>query len=926
MNVSGLSLILLLLVPALALAEPVTLYKPDDIARAKAQIERFEWAKSMLDGYRRQTAYVMAQDDGFCAALVPALTPWPEYGQSCPVCVGKQSSMGETGLWSWSIERPDEIVCKYCKTVFPNADYPETGVLEAPVMGQRFTYYLTPEERAHPEDLSGKYAFRWASWPVHTSFSGVIRNRRASWVAGQILPLAKVHALTGDPAYAARCLKALDAIATAFPNWLYHSYNGVYADCPPGEAAAEMGRHPKAGKFPLGVIRTAFPFLEDRNKDGFGELNNGFWGAGRMSPGAGGEGSYLFNYTVAYDLVKDAVDAAGQPLLRPEVKQRIEQDLILAGCADLENYPDINNKCGPGRALSGAVGILFGQPERVRRALNGFERLMSGAFHFDGFCVESPSYSGMHLGLMEDIPELLVGYSDPPGYQPKTGERFDDFDPFEQLPRYRLALESMVRMLAPNRKCPVIGDTHYTSGLSPRYAEILTAHYGPAYAPLLLAAQDASLADKGSEYALWKRDPELGKSVGQEPLPLRSEYFPGWQVAVLRAGGADSPTALYVNGYSMHGHRHYDTLGLIYYDHARELASDRGYIWDDPRNAWTKSTLSHNLVTVDGQNQVSKDRHSTLELFGTSPEVEITQSSANAYEQCDTYRRATALVRLSPERTYALDIFEVAGGKLHQYGLNCNGQLTGVTGLTPQPIDGKISYLDNLREAKPAPAGWRASWQDGKAGMQCLMLTSADRLLVADAPGWRSYKGDQLHAPPIQQLLAERAGENLSSRFVTILAPHQESPEPIEAKLVAEDATAVLVEVTTPGRRDLLAWSRDDAPHTLGPVQLTGRFGYVSLDDAGEVRASWLLAGTSLKYAGQTWTLPAARTAVAIEQVEGMSLTLAEPVQANAGGYLLCGGTGFEIATVDGRQVTVRDYPVPEIKQVEVLHGTWWRR
>ncbi len=850
MNSTGLTIALLLFVPALALSEPVTLYKPADLARARTQIERFAWARAILDGYRRSTAYVMARDEGFCAALVPALTPWPEYGQTCPVCVGRQSTMGETGLWQWSVEKPEQLACKYCKTVFPHPDYPETGVLEAPVMGQQFSYYLNADERAHPDDVSGKRAYRWASWPVHTSFSGVIRGRKATWVAGQILPLAKVYALTGEPAYAARCLAALDAMATAYPRWLYHSYNGTYADCPPGEAAAEMGRHPRAGKFPPGVIITAFPHLADADKDGFGELNNGFWGAGRMTSGAGGEGSYLFNFTVAYDLVRDARDAAGQSLLKPAVQQRIEQDLILAGCADLEHYPDINNKCGPGRALSGAVGILFGQPERVRRALDGFEQLMAGAFHFDGFCVESPSYSSMHLGLMEDIPELLVGYSDPPGYQPPTGQRLDDFDPFESLPRYRLALESMVRMLAPNRKYPVIGDTHYTAGLSPQYAEILAAHYGPKYAPLLLAAQAAPLAEKGSEYALWRRDPDLGQEVSTEPLPLRSEYFPGWQVAVLRAGGADSPTALYLNGYRMHGHRHYDTLGLSYYDHGRELASDRGYIWDDPRNAWTKGTLSHNLVTVDGQNQVSADRHSTLELFGTSPEVELTQSSANAYAQCDTYRRATALIRLAPSRTYALDIFEVAGGKLHQYGLQCNGTLQAVEGLAPQAIDGQLGYLTNLREAKPAPSGWRATWQDQAAGLQCLMLSAADRLLVTDAPGWRTYKGTELHAPPIQQLLAERAGEDLRSRFVAILAPHQAAAEPIDAKIVAEDDTAVLVSVTTPGRRDLLAWSRDDAPHTLGPVQLTGRFGYLSLRADNAVRAAWLLAGTSLRYGG----------------------------------------------------------------------------
>ena len=82
-------------------------------------------------------------------------------------------------------------------TSYPSADYPETGSMTCPRMGQTFTFYLTDEERAHPDDTSGQYAFRWASWPVHTSFSGIIRAKKAGWCIAQILPLAKLYSLTG---------------------------------------------------------------------------------------------------------------------------------------------------------------------------------------------------------------------------------------------------------------------------------------------------------------------------------------------------------------------------------------------------------------------------------------------------------------------------------------------------------------------------------------------------------------------------------------------------------------------------------------------------------------------------------------------------------------------------------------------------------
>lgn len=165
-------------------------------------------------------------------------------------------------------------------------------------MGQTYTYYLTKDEREHPEDHSGKYAFRWASWPVHTSWSGILRYKRAAWCINQVLPLAKLYAVTGDVRYAERAALIMDRTARRYPNWLYHSYNGTYADCPGGEAAHEMGKNPSNGKFPIETIITAFPGLH--TKDGFAELNNGFWGAGRFGC-SGTDAQLILNMAVAYD-------------------------------------------------------------------------------------------------------------------------------------------------------------------------------------------------------------------------------------------------------------------------------------------------------------------------------------------------------------------------------------------------------------------------------------------------------------------------------------------------------------------------------------------------------------------------------------------------------------------------------------------------
>ncbi|NOZ20397.1 MAG: hypothetical protein GXP25_04830 [Planctomycetes bacterium] len=912
----------------LAAESPCTLYKPRNIRIAKENIKQYKWAENILKRYVRAGNSCLEKDKAFFDAMVPDLTPWPVYGQNCPACVGKQSSMGETGLYRWSVKEPDKLTCKYCKTVYPNPKYPEAGSMTAPKMGQTFTFYLTDEERAHPEDKSGKYAYRWASWPVHTSWSGLIRRRKAAWAISKVLPLAKAYALTDDARYAERAAWILDRLACVYPKWLYHSYNGTYADCPPAEAAREMGRHPRAGKFPIETIITAFPGLH--TKKGYAYLNAGFWGAGRFCAGVGGEGGFLLNMTVAYDLIRNAKHPDGRPVLTPEMDKRIREDLILAGCADLENYDSINNKCGPGRALSAAVGILFDRPQSVRRGLEGFKKLLEDCFHFDGFCRESPSYSSMHLGLMRNIPEILSGYSDPEGYRPEKGPVFKDFDPFDAVPRYRLALESMVTMLRPDLKFPVIGDTHAGGGISPLWAEILAARYGDRYAGLLEAAQRKPLAERGGEHALWYRRPDLKVPGGECRLPLRTEYFPGWQVAVMRQGIEKDGTAFYFNGYEMHGHRHYDTLGIIYFALGKELAADQGYIWDDPRNAWTKSTYSHNLVTVDGQNQIGKGRRSRLDFFGTSPDVTVVQASANAYKQCTEYRRTCALIRIDEKNTYAADFFRVAGGKVHHYCLHCLGSFLGVSGPKLTPKDGKISWMENLREDADPPEQWHATWDVDGVKMRLWMATPLDSLIVADAPGWRSYKGDQLHAPPVAQVLGERKGNPATSLYACVMEPFAGDASAIRSvtRLAPDpdDPGAVGLKIEMEGRTDYVLSCPDDKTRTFGPVSVAARFAVVSMGDEGKLRFAYFIDGTSVKIGDHAMRVPKARTVRSIIEVDGQRVRLDRPLSEGMslkGSTFLSGGTGFEIDRVKGKDVFVRNYPFEGGKEFILPRGAY---
>ena len=303
-----------------------------NVSVARENYRRHVWAQRIVQGWRDDVAYALEQDRGFFERLIPELTPWPEYGQNCPACVGRLSAMGETGLYEWDVRQPATLACKYCGTQYPNEEYPETGRITASRMGQTFTFYLNDAERANPDDTSGEHAYRWVTFPVHTSWSGVLRSKQGRWCLDRVLPLARLYALTGDRACAERAAWIMDIAARRYPGWLFHSYDGTYADCPPAEAAVEIGRHPRGGRFAAETIVSAFA---GRHRDGdTAALFNGFWGAGRFGC-SGGDAGMLLEMALAYELIRDTLPS--------DMRDRIVGDLILAGCDDMECWDEINN-------------------------------------------------------------------------------------------------------------------------------------------------------------------------------------------------------------------------------------------------------------------------------------------------------------------------------------------------------------------------------------------------------------------------------------------------------------------------------------------------------------------------------------------------------------------------------------------------------
>ena len=329
----------------------------------------------------------------------------------------------------------------------------------------------------------------------------------------------------------------------------------------------------------------------------------------------------------------------------------------------------------------------------------------------------------------------------------------------------------------------------------------------------------------------------------------------------------------------------------------------------------------------------------TWELFGTAPGIEVVQASGvNVYPQCREYRRTCAMVTTPQGQTYSVDFFRTKGGRIHQYNFHCNGSPMGMNPATPSPQtvalrDAWEMWLENPQAIAPQePTTF--TWQFRDVNLDLMLLNVPDRIILADAPGWRVGTPEELEKPSIRQIFAEnRAGdgnEKLASQYAAVIAPYKTGNSPlISARLLADDPDAgvLAVEVKLSDRTDYIISTKDQQERQFGPVTVAAQFAFVSVNDQG--MQGYLLNGTVLTCGNLQISLTEASTTLKVQSVEDNVFHLTEPLQnpqTVVGSYLLAGEspqTGFEIASATEDAITVRDYPAITCDKVRILNSAW---
>ncbi len=731
--------------------------------------------------YETRVERVMAMTEEEMLGYVPEKTYFRVL--DCPNCFG--GSQG-SGVFRWSIERPDELVCRHCGTVVrpPDERYPEDHVLTG--------------ENALGETIEYRYYLHEQTDTRHF-FSAHILMHQRNWIAGQCLALAEAWQATGKPRYARRAVLILDRFATLYPHYpaLYNRTRGRIGFCPSQEPP--------------------YP-----------------WDAGRWGNFHNEIPRVL---VLAYDLIYDSDQFEQVSEERGyDVRARLENDLLRPTYHAIEVSPYIvSNVVGYDITSAAMLGRVLGDPAMVHRAVGWIMRNLDEGFFYDGTWHESPSYHHMTLGGMRAAFSRVAGYTDPPGYVDEIdGTRFDDFDPEADLAFWGKVQHAFDPVGFPDGTSTPVHDTWaHQRRAEPRERTVSTILPGYGHASL-----------------------GHGEGAGQIQVQL---HFSG-----------------------AYGHSHRDNLNLTLWAREREMLSDVGYTWTNQR-WWTVSTISHNLVAVDRQEQGGSPSDGDLLWFFPAPatapaDAAISVTAADgvrAYaniEGLDMYRRLLALIPLPGGDAYIVDIARTRGGAVHDWLLHGSAD-EDMTAESSLPL---TAAGDEFAGAEPPDSYtiWRQVRRGASRGGFSVTFRYADEptrgvrahivgnapteLYLGETPSIRragvGSEGEDRRALDywMPQLAARRSGPApLHSLFAAIEEPFLGEPfidEVRALEVTPADPDCVAVQVTCGEIIDTIISTLDEEPfpeRTAGDITLQGRLGVVRRV-GGELAGMWLFEGRAL--------------------------------------------------------------------------------
>ena len=531
--------------------------------------------------------------------------------------------------------------------------------------------------------------------------------------------------------------------------------------------------------------------------------------------------------------------------------------------------------------------VYKGKPESIAHARDSIPRVLVEKLTRDGMGAECGGYGIGWTRRLRGLPEILAKYP-----------QYTRHDLLKEFPKLKQCFMIEGRINCLDAAFPPIGD----SGSTGRWGRIGDAStflqgfklYGDPRMAALAWHYAGHNADRlrGNIFdedpmALAQKIAEIGKA---HPFKLTCEHLGRYGQAVLQTEGKANGRALWIHyGYGL-GHSHSDCLNIGLYAKNVDMLPDLGYPeytgpWPK-RHAWTAHTISHNTLLIDDAKAGKPGGKITL--FAVHPPFRVIDvSSPGTYPALEAYRRTAALIDVSDDDSYVLDVFRARGGKNHRLSYHGPAEAATLTGIQlvkqakgtfagedvefAQFYDGQkgwgyrgsgFMYLyDVERSDGPVDSYFTVDWkaedkrgriQEGKEPhLRLHSLSESDQVALAAGDPPQTVKSNPRR---LRYLIQSRLGEDMESQFVTLLEPYDTTPfiKQVRKLKVQHDAdpnsvVAVAVDLADGTTDILINCEQRTTVEIEGGTEFHGQIGMIRLVN-GEVKLMRMSNATLLSY------------------------------------------------------------------------------
>ncbi|MDB6126854.1 MAG: Heparinase II/III-like protein, partial [Verrucomicrobia bacterium] len=762
--------------PQFPLKDARTLFSDAEIRQARDNIAKYPAMRAVADGFTREADYwVDWPDEDLRAVVTSAEVPraFDLCTAGCPVHGRKIFEVtGTTYPWIIDPKLPFKVKCPIGGETYPSNDYGKF-------------YRSGFKDRS---DFNGPYVDDGRGWvaPDGQRYWFVAHWNHWLWMMHGTAPhpnlstglgaLGRAYLLTGDARYAHKAAVLLRRIAEVYPNMDHESQSRF------GEILAAKGER-YTGKV-VNAIWESYLIAQ------FAETYDAIWpsidGDVALQKLYGEDGAKLRGLIDA-NLLEDGIDAFYEWKTRGNYGMHQRSLLVLA---------IVRQHGDNARYLSSIIdepgGTMF----------LGLRYALYSLLWRDGEPYESPEYNAHWVTNVGQLATLL----------PRLGRDV------ASLPRMRRLFDAPLEAIAIGKFTPAVGDSFTVYGGNAleenrtAYQAAAQAYREPRYAQVLAGFGEAGVLGSYDFNALLRPPPDTTPNVeGPRRLPPQtSRLLSGFGLGLLNDPADTTALSLY---YGLHvTHSHFDRLAFELFAYGQPMMPELGY--PDGMNelvsgiyTWSLNTISHNTVTVDAVTQPGNVA-GRVELFANGGWARaIAVNAAGTYPQCDLYRRTQVMVDAGDARSHVVDVFEVRGGKEHDYSLHgppgkfvlgagdwrsqAAGTLAGENVALGEIYDdaklGAKGYLGGYstyrgsgfqhlekvsRIARGEAVGDFTHEKDPSAQLRIRILPQDGQEIISAQARVTPVKYPQ----PVHFLIARRtakAGEALASRFVSVLEPYE---------------------------------------------------------------------------------------------------------------------------------------------------------